>query len=148
MTEWLPDTKEGVSLMTEELLEFIPDPLMITDNEGLLLYANPAFRNLTQKETASLLNVHYGDALGCKYFEQNTQGCGKTYYCEFCEIRRAFNEVQTPEEGRVVVRETVTDGTSLVRILRLYLKKTVYEGKTRFIGVFKPLGTADLESDV
>jgi PAS domain-containing protein len=151
MNNWIPENRLSQSFM-EELLDFMPEPIMITDEKGILLFVNTAFAQLVQKEAKSLYGIRYGDALGCKYFEAENQQCGNTYYCEICEIRQTLEDKaliasQTGlSDGQIIVREILVNGFLSTKIFELSVKPFKSDGKTCFVCLLKNLKKEDLEN--
>ena len=71
----------------EKLSQYSMEPLFISDNDFRIVYANGAFENLVQKSSDEIINMPFGNALGCRYIDKGGENCGNNYYCKICTIR-------------------------------------------------------------
>ena len=83
----------------DELLSFcskltttIDEAIFIVNRQYKVVFSNPSFQNLVQKEELFTFGFDFGDALGCRYLTKGTKVCGKNYYCELCIIRNTIND--------------------------------------------------------
>ncbi len=91
--ELLNQGQEGLGL----ILEGFNQPLVVLDNDGLVVAANAKACSLLDKNQKDLLNKLPGDAVGCCHaFEAG--GCGKSAFCDDCELRKVI--VETIRTGK------------------------------------------------
>ena len=151
MNNWFPQ-QIAPEVFAEELLDFVPEPIMIVNEQGQLLFVNARFLNLVQKTKEELIGLDYGEALGCKYFVEEETKCGSTYYCEICEIRKTLEEKASgfanPElkNGQIIIRDILINGVQSTKIFELSVKPFESEGKKYFVCLFKNLKKEDLEN--
>lgn len=63
------------------------EPFFISDEDFRIVYSNSAFENLVQKSSDEIINMPFGNALGCRYIDKGGENCGNNYYCKICTIR-------------------------------------------------------------
>jgi transcriptional regulator of aromatic amino acid metabolism len=153
MSNWIPKSSKGLRTLVDGLIQFIPEPFIIIDSDSKIVESNLLFQNMTQRSAKEIHGLPYGQALGCKYFDQNIEDCGDTYYCQVCEIKNSIEEhrisryLASEITNKTIVREIVTDHTSLTKIFKLHLQHIQLEDTTYFMCIFKNLNKADLESE-
>lgn len=151
MNNWFPQ-HIAPEVFAEELLDFVPEPIMIVNEQGQLLFVNARFLNLVQKTKEELIGLDYGEALGCKYFVENDQQCGNTYYCEICEIKKTLdgkaltNNQDGLSDGQIIVRDILINGIRSTKIFELSVKPFEADGKKCLVCILKNLKKEDLES--
>jgi len=86
---------------TPRAIESFPAPLAVLNAQRQVIFANPAFQDLTGAEGAEdVCGRRPGEALGCP---NARQGCGDTEACGFCGVREAISETQAT--GQTSIRE-------------------------------------------
>ncbi len=83
------------------LLDAIPSPVFLTDDDVQILEANRSARDLLSGVAAEDLHRRGGEVLGCLFARESEHGCGTTEYCPPCVIR---NSVTASCQGRPAPR--------------------------------------------
>lgn len=152
MTDWIPKDKENIKDLLLEVIDFISEPFMLTTTEGIVKHANSRLLDLVRKSQKEVNGKKYGEVLSCKYFHENNEKCGDSYYCNICEISKHFdlqgNSSSNPsdDDNPIVIREVVMDGTSLTKIFQLHTKNVDIEGDKMILCILKPLNPSELEN--
>lgn len=92
---------------TCELLDALPDPLLILNEDRKIIFANRALLNLVGPvQLEAVLGLLPGDVLDCEHAWEHGAGCGKTAACEACgaarAVRFAENGMRTIQECRIL----------------------------------------------
>ncbi|HVP14208.1 MAG TPA: PAS domain-containing protein, partial [Terriglobales bacterium] len=86
------------------LLDAMPAPVFLTDDDVAVLEANRSGRELVGGGNGTDLHRRGGEVLGCLFARESEHGCGTTEYCPPCVIR---NSVRAACEGRPAPRRIV-----------------------------------------
>jgi signal transduction histidine kinase len=78
-----PDTPQ------RELLDLVPNGLVVLNPERQIVYANEAFCAEAGEPAAALLGRRIGEALACVYSDVGEDGCGTSEFCASCGAARA-----------------------------------------------------------
>jgi PAS domain-containing protein len=74
-----------------EFLETLTGPVLVVDGAGRVVAANAAAGVVAGVPAASLVGLLGGDALECAR-ARLPGGCGNTFHCATCGLRRVFTE--------------------------------------------------------
>jgi PAS domain-containing protein len=77
---------------TQEPLDALPRPALVTDASGCVVTVNSAFVAAYGREAAELEGLRFGEALTCKR-SHLPEGCGRAAHCRDCTVRRMVTEV-------------------------------------------------------
>ena len=83
------------------VLDAIPSPVFIVDNDFRILTYNPAAAPLLGETPSLELRMSGGEALHCIHSMETLAGCGHSEHCQTCVVR---NSVQSSFAHRDVVR--------------------------------------------
>lgn len=101
----------GGQRLPKEILEFIPNPIMVLNQNRQIVYANPAARKLANGLGAgTLAGLRPGEALGCQHARQSPGRCGTTKFCRYCGNTRAILQSQSGRDAVEECRITVQHG--------------------------------------
>ena len=81
----------------EDFIEKLKKPIMIVDNDGIVLGANQTVAMMLKKSKEEIKNQRGGDVMQCVYADL-PEGCGNTIHCTGCTIRNTVNK--TYETGQ------------------------------------------------
>ena len=84
-----------------ELLDCLPDPVLILNQERQIVLANRGFAHLLRSPAEELLGLRLGDALHCIRCCETSGGCGTSSFCRHCGAMQAIVESQRTSEARV-----------------------------------------------
>jgi PAS domain-containing protein len=89
---------------SNKFLETLKDPVIVVDEDGVVLNANRLAQNLLHKNLESIQGKRGGDIIECEY-SRSPGGCGSTEYClTGCVIRRSV--AHTYSTGEALERQT------------------------------------------
>ncbi len=89
--------------MLNEVLDVVPNPVMILNAYRQIVHANQAMAELVGiDDPGQLVGMRPGEALNCIHANESEGGCGTTPYCMFCGGARAILEAQG---GQAAVEE-------------------------------------------
>jgi nitrogen fixation/metabolism regulation signal transduction histidine kinase len=88
--------------MIRAVLDAIPSPLFIVDNDVRIHAFNEAASPLLGKKPAVKFLTRGGEALGCIHSTESPEGCGRSEACKNCVVR---NSVRLSFDNRKVVRK-------------------------------------------
>ena len=77
-----------------ELLNCLPDPVLILNQQRQIVLANRAFTDLVRPCAADLVGLRPGEALNCVHSAEGPGGCGTTTFCRYCGAVQAILEAQ------------------------------------------------------
>jgi nitrogen-specific signal transduction histidine kinase len=81
---------EGV--VSRSLLDAVPNPLLIINEQWQVVYANPAVRELIDSDGGKpLAGLSEGEAFHCVHARHNLQDAGKHECCRICGIARVLS---------------------------------------------------------
>lgn len=81
---------EGV--VSRSLLDAVPNPLLIINEQWQVVYANPAVRELIDKDGGKpLLGLSEGEAFHCVHARHNLQDAGKHECCRICVVAKVLS---------------------------------------------------------
>jgi transcriptional regulator with PAS, ATPase and Fis domain len=87
-----------------EFLETLDDPVMMVDDDGVVLNANTRAQTLLNKDLDLISGKRGGDIIECEH-SRSPGGCGSTEYCQTgCVIRRSVTH--TFSTGEALERQT------------------------------------------
>jgi PAS domain-containing protein len=86
----------------ESILEAIPLPIFIVDEDVRIFWSNQSAAPLLDMEPDLVFLRRCGEVLHCQHAMESTEGCGRTEFCKDCPIR---NSVQLSIKGQRVVRQ-------------------------------------------
>lgn len=78
-------------LPLQEYLDGLRDPILVVNGDVDVKTANGRARELLQKELPAIEGYQGGDMFECEY-SKLPEGCGKTYHCSACAIRRTVTD--------------------------------------------------------
>jgi len=105
----------------KQLLDYLPEPVLVIDADGIVKVANKSGLKLLGKELADIKNELGGDAFECSYAGQEG-GCGKTVHCRTCAIRNIVMDTLATGKGYKNVPAFQSINTSDgPRIIRFYI---------------------------
>jgi signal transduction histidine kinase len=125
------------SPLTQQLLDTVPDALLILNQNRQIVFANATPSTLYDIHPSDFVKgIRLGDAWGCIRASQDT-ACGTTQHCKACGAARALigslHGAQTVEECRVVRK----DGSALD--LRVWGKPLIVNGEQLSIFVARDI---------
>jgi PAS domain-containing protein len=92
---------EGDDLF-ETIIDALPSPLFVVDDDVLILGYNLAAAPLFDSEPDRIFRIKGGDALHCLHSTSTPEGCGGSEACKKCVVRNSVNKSYS---GNKVVRE-------------------------------------------
>ncbi|MDW7773006.1 MAG: PAS domain-containing protein [Desulfobulbaceae bacterium] len=108
---------QGIPQNFRELLNIIPEPVLVLDCRGVVKTANDCGMKFLGKNPGEIEGCLGGEVLGCA-FANLPEGCGKTEHCRTCAIRNivmdtltrgrgysnvpAFQNIKTPRGERIM----------------------------------------------
>ncbi len=97
-------TVENQHEFCHSILNAIPSPVFIVDNDVRIIEFNEAAAPLLSKNPDMALRMRAGEALHCIHSSDSPDGCGKGEHCHDCVIR---NSVRRSFSGHKVSRRAV-----------------------------------------
>ncbi len=86
-----------------QFMDYIPDPVLVVNQERQIVYANKAARALGGGPgRTEPLGLRPGELFGCRHSTEAEHGCGTTRFCRCCGAVKAILESQA---GRSAVEE-------------------------------------------
>jgi PAS domain-containing protein len=85
----------------ESILEAIPLPIFVVDDDVRIFWSNQSALPLLDREPDLVFLQRCGDIMHCLHAVESSEGCGRTKFCKDCSIR---NSVQQSFQGQRVVR--------------------------------------------
>lgn len=79
-----------LSPLAKELIDFIPDVLLILNKNRQIVFANQTLLNFLNVELDDVLGKRPGEALNCDKAHLTKDGCGTSYFCDTCGALRAI----------------------------------------------------------
>jgi PAS domain-containing protein len=90
----------------DEFLETLDDPVIVVDDDGVVVNANTRAQNLLNKDLDRIAGKRGGEIIECEH-SRSPEGCGSTEYCQTgCVIRRSVTH--TFSTGQALERQTAT----------------------------------------
>lgn len=116
------------NLAMTQLLQSMPDFVMLLDENRQVVFANAALERALGKE---LIGQRPGEVLSCQHATETAAGCGTSPSCRHCGAAKA---VQASQQGRVVSEEcritAQREGHLEALDLRMWANPVAIEGKT------------------
>ena len=78
--------------LLEAMVDSIPAPLFVLDDDLRILYANPAGIEMLCHDRTVLINRRCGEVFHCQHSLESRGGCGRNEHCKDCVIRKAVRE--------------------------------------------------------
>ena len=82
----------------EMILDGIPSPIFIVDNDVRIYSYNKAASALFANEPGKIIKMGCGDALHCFHSAEDPKGCGGADACKKCVIRNSVDRIFHGEE--------------------------------------------------
>jgi PAS domain-containing protein len=117
-----------------EMLNGIPEPVLVLDSRGVVKTANASGQRLLGKNLVDIEGHPGGEVFGCA-FANLPKGCGRTDYCKTCAIRNlvmdtlahgrgyinvpAFQNIKTPHGNRIMRFNVSTEKIDHQILLRI-----------------------------
>ncbi|MEJ2530041.1 MAG: PAS domain-containing protein, partial [Gammaproteobacteria bacterium] len=77
-----------------EIMDAVPDGLVILNEQRQIVYGNQAFCQAVQIDGDSAIGLRPGEALNCIHAFESDGGCGTTEFCTTCGAVRAILKAQ------------------------------------------------------
>jgi DNA-binding CsgD family transcriptional regulator len=87
---------------SKSILDAIPTPIFIVDDDLRILDSNVAGMNYLPWKPGLVIKNRCGDLFRCSHARENEGGCGQSKECQYCVIRNAVKE---SFYGKVVIRK-------------------------------------------
>ena len=84
-----------------DLLDCLPDPVLILNQQRQIVLANRAFADLLRTPPGELVGLRLGNALHCIRCDETPGGCGTGSFCRYCGAAQAVVESQRTSRARV-----------------------------------------------
>ena len=97
----MPDAEPRRDKQYAALLDAMPDPVLVVDDDVQIQDANQAARPLLGASPAVVLRQRAGAALYCIHAHETAGGCGRAPACTLCVVRNSVGEAFA---GQRVVR--------------------------------------------
>lgn len=105
------------------MLDAIPDGVVILNKERQIIYANSAMGRLTGSgDGGKLMGLRPGEAVGCVHARETPGGCGTTMFCSTCHAVGAILASQQGHKAVEDCRITITGGAMDLRVNATPLK--------------------------
>lgn len=125
---------QDVSRVVRELLDIIPEPVLVFDSNGIVKAANKNGLKLLGKKSDEIEGYPGGNVFDCA-FANLPEGCGRTDHCKTCAIRNivmdtlmhgkgyknvpAFQNIRTPKGNRIMRFYISTEKVDELILLRI-----------------------------
>ena len=83
------DTPQRCESFLQSILDALPMPLFVVDNEYRMVDWNPVAHEMLGAQAAPTQKLRSGDALGCLQALEAEQGCGTGGGCSDCVLRKS-----------------------------------------------------------
>lgn len=91
------------SRLFTELMDYVPDMVLILNSERQVVYANKAALQVARRPERTLaVGLRPGELFGCKHGHETEPGCGTTKFCSCCGAVKAVLQSQA---GRLAAEE-------------------------------------------
>jgi PAS domain-containing protein len=88
--------------MVGSLLDAMPSPTFLVDEDVTIVCLNKSSRDLLARESGGVLHRRAGEVMHCIHAQTTPEGCGRARHCRDCLIRNAVGRALRED---VVVRE-------------------------------------------
>ncbi len=88
--------------MVGSLLDAMPSPTFLVDEDVTIVCLNKSSRDLLARESGGVLHRRAGEVMHCIHAEATPEGCGRARHCGDCLVRNAVGRALRED---VVVRE-------------------------------------------
>ncbi len=79
-------------VVSRELLDAVPNPLLVINEQWQVIYANPAVRELIDKSSDKpIRGLSEGEAFHCAHARHNIDEAGKHECCRICQVARVLS---------------------------------------------------------
>ena len=82
----------------EQILNFLREPVIMIDHEGMIKAANKSAKQILGKESEQIEEQLGGDVFECSYANLEG-GCGRTEHCKTCAIRNIIMDTLSTGQG-------------------------------------------------
>lgn len=115
-----------------ELMNFIPDMVMILNSHRQIVYANRAVLKMRgEAEPGAILGLRPGELVRCVHATEAEGGCGTTEFCRFCGAVGAILQSQGGSFAVEECRISVHAGANEEALdLRVWASPMEFEGET------------------
>ena len=86
----------------EDFIENLNKPIMIMDNDAIVLGANESVATMLQKSKEEIKNQVTGQVIECVYADL-PEGCGNTIHCTGCTIRNTVTKTYETGQSQIDV---------------------------------------------
>jgi PAS domain-containing protein len=97
-------TIETNQLNYRTILDAIPLPIMLVDDDMTIIDLNRAGQEFLHRTKTSVIRKRGGEALNCVHSADAVGGCGRGPFCGTCVIR---NSVQEAAKGKHVMKQSI-----------------------------------------
>lgn len=115
-----------------EIMDAVPDGLMVLNEQRQIVYGNQAFCQAVQVDGDSVIGLRPGEALNCIHAFESDGGCGTTEFCSTCgavrAILKAQKGIQDIQECRIIRQSD--DDTEDALDLRVWATPIRLNGET------------------
>ena len=114
------------------LLDNISSAVLIADEKGRIHRFNRSFLDLFDSPQRDPTETRFGEAMRCRYREDESRPCGETTHCENCILRQTLIETLTkdvPVDRAPLTREFYREGRAETRHLELSTRGLSFKGR-------------------
>ncbi|MBZ5646594.1 MAG: PAS domain-containing sensor histidine kinase [Acidobacteriia bacterium] len=114
-----------------ELMDYVPDMVLILNSERQIVYANKAALQAAHRPDRSLVvGLRPGELFGCKHGHESEAGCGTTRFCSCCGAVKAVLQSQAGRSAVEECRLTIAGEQSGSALdLRIWASPMEFEGE-------------------
>jgi DNA-binding CsgD family transcriptional regulator len=98
----MQNKKKSESGYFKSILDAIPTPIYIVDDDLRILDSNNAGMDFLPRKPGLVIKDRCGDLFQCCHSQEDQGGCGKSKECKKCVIR---NSVEESYEGKKIIRK-------------------------------------------
>lgn len=111
----MPQRLSNMGDMVASVLEAIPSPIFVVDDDVQILGYNLAASQMLAQNPELVIRRRAGEVLHCLHSTEAAGGCGRAEFCRDCPVRNSVNE---SVQGQRVMRrrarmELIRDGHSM-----------------------------------
>ena len=105
----------------EAIFDAAPVGMMLINEHAIVKRVNDAIRQMLDKDYKQIIELPFGDALGCMNTVISGNGCGNSPACELCQLHKAVDTILQSNQpiGDIEVKLTLKVGEE--RITRWFL---------------------------
>lgn len=102
----MTDSDDKIAL--EPVIDNLPHPIMVVNQDRVILVANKMFAAFAQKSKKDIYGIRGGNAFSCVHSQDSSEGCGFGKSCQFCSIKKTVEATFRTRQNQPMTETVMT----------------------------------------